>query len=172
MKNEPSESSTTSRALKMLDFVANEFEDEPWTFTHDLGDLKHIRYRSDYTGYNAWYRRVWRAFGPSMWGPLSNVDKMFYSSWRDKVNLGALKGRIKAFLGKDKNLPDGIVKGCRVITHWSEYGTFISMMNPDVANIILDFIETEPENPFAQRMKGAIEDAHERNQKEYESNFL
>ena len=152
-----------SEALEMLDFVANKFEEEPWTFSYDTGDLKHIRYRRDYTGYDAWYRRVWRAFGPNLWGPRDNLDKIFHKSWWDKIRLGTLVAHVKVNLAKENNLPDGVVQGCGVIAHWSENGIFISLMNPDVSNAVLDFIKDRPEDKHAIRMREAIEAAHARN---------
>lgn len=151
-----------SDALETLDWVANKFEEEPWTFSYDTGDLKHIRYRRDYTGYDAWYRRAWRAFGPNLWGPRDNVDKIFYKSWRDKVRLGTLAAHVKVNLAKENNLPEGIVKGCGVIAHWSENGIFISLMNPDVANVILDFIKDRPEDKHAIAIREELEKAYER----------
>lgn len=155
-----------SEALEMLDFVANKFDTEPWTYTHDTGDLKHIRYKTDYTGYNAWYRRLWRAFGPLLWGPLSKIDKIIFDSWWDKVKPPGSFAHIKVQLEKYRNLPDGVVKGAGVITPWEEDGVFISLMNPDVANAVLDFIKDRPEDKHAIRMKEAIEAAHERNEKQ------
>lgn len=159
-----------SEALEMLEFVANRFDTSPWTFSHDIGDLKHIRYRHDYTGYNAWWRRALRAFSPREWFSWGHIDKAVFGSWWRKAHPRSVLAHIRVNLMKKSHLPDGIVLGPGVITHWQEDGVFISLMNPDVATAILDFIKDRPEDKHAIRMREAIEAAHERNEKQGEVN--
>lgn len=153
----------TSEALEMLDFVANKFDTAPWTFSYDTGDLKHIRYRKDYTGYNVWWRRALRAFSMRKWFSWGPIDKAVFGSWWEKAHPMSVLAHIRVNLMKESHLPDGIVLGSGVIAHWQEDGIFISLMNPDVANAVLDFIKDRPEDEHAIRMKEAIEGAHERN---------
>lgn len=145
---------------KMLDwaeFVATKFSANHtgWVYSRDLKGLEHIRYRSDYTGYNHWTKRLTRAL--QKWNPVryfwpkSSLDKMFAVRKRKK----SLKGFfIRAWVGsvvalrKDKNLPDGQING--IITHWEEDGEYIALFQPRVGMKVLDFVRSDPTNPYAQ----------------------
>ena len=74
---------------------------EDWTYSGDLGDLKHIRYASDWQGYNHPWRRIVRTvrdvvrgiiFGPS------ELDRMLHVSPRNPpmmwahIRVGLLPG--------------------------------------------------------------------------------
>lgn len=143
--------------LEWVRFVATKFQCnvEGWTYSRDKGDLEHIRYKSDHTGYNAPLKRF--ADGLKF-----GFENAFYAR---KGSLAARLGsdedrsvwqRILTFFiyfytrfRKDDNLPDGLVNGS-IITHWEEDGEYIVMMGPTVGVKVLDFLEAEPDNVYAQ----------------------
>lgn len=120
--------------------------DRSWVFSPDTGDLKHVRFRSDYTGFNVGWRRVWRTFGPGMWGPRTRLEKQIYRTWWEKAGHPWI--HIKVFLPKDTNLPDGQVNGN--LTFWFEKGQYITLFGPSVGVKVLDFLDAEPDNPHAR----------------------
>lgn len=143
--------------LDWLRFVATKFQHnvDGWTYSRDTGDLEHIRYRSDHTGYNAPLKRF--ADGLKF-----GFENAFYAR---KGSLAArLRGdehrnlwqRILTFFiyfhtrfRMEDHLPDGLVNGS-IVTHWEEDGEYIVMMGPTVGVKVLDFLEAEPDNVHAQ----------------------
>lgn len=131
-------------------FVATKFQSnvDGWKYTRDLGDLVHIRFKRDYTGYNHWTKRLRRAFD---WGHLTGTDSISRQIGRRREGLKSrLIGAyawIVVCLRKDKNLPDGRLNGN--ITFWEEDGEYGALFGPTVGVKVLDFIEAEPENPHA-----------------------
>lgn len=145
---------TDERILKWARFVATKFQSnvEGWTYTRDLGKLKHIRYESDYTGYNHWTKRLGRAVGKwnpvTYFAPKDSLDKMF------KEKNPTIRGYFmrswiwaRVSLRKDSNLPDGLLNGNPVF--WEEDGEYGVLFGPTVGVKVLDFLEAEPENPHA-----------------------
>jgi hypothetical protein len=143
--------------LEWVRFVATKFQRnvEGWTYSRDKGDLEHIRYKSDHTGYNALRKRIPDAFR-------FGFENAFYAPKNSLARqLGVEKGRtiwerIQTFYAyfrirsrKDDNLPDGLVNGS-IVTHWEEDGEYIVMMGPTVGVKVLDFLEAEPDNVHAQ----------------------
>lgn len=137
------------KLLKWAEFVATKFRKnaEGWTYSRNTGGLKHIRYESDYTGYNHWTKRVRRAFD---WKHLTGRD-----SFTRHFRKPGLKNRfweaywwIVVSLRKDSNLPDGQING--VITHWEEDGEYIALFQPRVGVKVLEFIKANPENEYAR----------------------
>ena len=143
--------------LKWVRFVATKFQRnvEGWTYSRDKGDLEHIRYKSDHTGYNAPLKRF-------VDGLKFGFENAFYArkgSLAAQLRSGEHRSvwqRIQTFFTyfhvrfrKDDNLPDGLVNGS-IITHWEEDGEYIVMMGPTVGVKVLDFLEAEPDNVHAQ----------------------
>ena len=137
--------------LDWAEFVATKFSKnlDGWVYSRDVGDLEHIRYRSDHTGYNHWTKRVRRAFA---WGHLTGHDRLSRQlGFRESTIRGqvrAARGWIIVSLRKDKNLPDGQING--IITHWEEDGEYIALFQPRVGVKVIDFLRAEPGNPYAQ----------------------
>lgn len=119
--------------LEWLEFVATKFSSsrEGWLYTRNTGDLEHIRYKSDSTGYNSFWSRLKRAFSPKM-----HFRKTFIS----RPGLSWSLAWIRVSMTKDKNMPDGVVNGGNIITHWEEDGEYIMLMGPTVGKIFLDFM--------------------------------
>lgn len=143
------------KLLDWAEFVATKFSKnaEGWKYSRDTGGLKHIRYESDYTGWNHWKNRLRRAvesWNPKRyWNPTDSLDKLF--SDRTKTVKGYF---IRAWayshvaLRKDSNLPDGQING--IITHWEEDGEYIALFQPRVGVKVLEFIKANPENEYAR----------------------
>lgn len=135
-----------------------------WRYTRSKGDLLHLRYRSDFTGYNHWTKRLKRALD---WKMLTGSDSLmknlgFYErrknqSFREylltKVVFRPLSW-IKVSLRKGDNLPDGTINGNLVF--WEEDGEYIECVGPTVGVKIADFLEQEPENPHAKAISEEI----------------
>lgn len=144
--------STDKKIIKYVEFLATKFDSDhkPWVYSRNTGDLVHIRYRSDYTGYNHWTKRFKRAFD---WKHLTGTDSLSRMISGDKKY--PLKMRflhaaawIRVSLRKDRNLPDGQVNG--ILTSWEENGEYITMMCPTVGVEVLNFLKAEPDNEHAK----------------------
>lgn len=142
---------TDTELLNYVEFVATKFEAsrKGWVYSRDMGDLEHIRYRSDYTGPNHWTKRLRRAFD------------LKHLLGRDSISRGlgispaGLKDRwltaatwIEVSLKKEKNLPDGIING--IPTNWEEDGEYLTALQPRVGAKVIEFLRAEPENPHAK----------------------
>ncbi len=139
--------------LEWVRFVATKFQRnvEGWTYSRDKGDLEHIRYKSDHTGYNAFHRRLRRSLSSEskfmrQLGFLGSRDAWYKKPYHWLLSRYA---RFVVYIRKDDNLPDGLVNGS-IITHWEEDGEYIVMMGPTVGVKVLDFLEAEPDNVHAQ----------------------
>lgn len=119
--------------LDWLDFVSGKFASsrEGWIYKRDTGDLEHIRYKSDSTGYNSFWSRIRRALSPKM-----HFKKTSFTTPGPLWSLAW----IRVSMTKDDNLPDGVVNGGNIITHWEEDGEYIMLMGPTVGRIVLDFM--------------------------------
>lgn len=118
---------------------AEHFVQEDWNYTRDTGDLVRIKY--DYPEDRFWGRKgrlsssLWWLFRnppPWMqgWGP-----NRFVMAWY--------------VLKRDRHIPDGVLdKGC-IITFWEEMGEYLQYVQPSVGSIIADFMENDPEHPYA-----------------------
>ena len=135
--------------LKWADFVASKFSQnhEGWVYRDGAEGIKHIRYKSDYTDYNHWTKRITRAFDWKHLLGTDQVSKAFPAKTPSQRFWGAW-GWIVVNLRKDKNLPDGTING--IITHWQEDGQYIAFFQPRVGMKVLDFLREDPDNPHAQ----------------------
>ena len=141
--------------LDWAEFVATKFSRnlEGWVYSRDTGDLEHIRYRGDHTGYNHWTKRVKRAIGDwnpvTYFAPKDSLGQMFKD---DKPTVRGYFQRAVIWshvsLRKEKNLPDGQING--IITHWEEHGEYIALFQPRVGVRVIEFIRSEPDHPHAQ----------------------
>jgi len=137
--------------LDFVEFVATKFQDdrEGWVYSRDLGDLKHIRYESDYTGYNHWTKRIKRAFAPRyLFGRDSISRTLGFGSGGLKQRVKEAVAWAKVSLEKEKNLPDGIING--IPTNWEEHGEYLMAMQPRVGAKVIEFLRAEPGHPHAQ----------------------
>lgn len=124
---------------------------EGWVYSRDIGDLVHIRFKSDTTGYDHWTKRYARALDPK---GLLGIDKISKMIWGDEPRNRSIKDiALEAWAyfyvnsRVDTNLPDGRIHGN--ITFWEEDGEYIEMVGPTVGEKIAEFLIREPENPHA-----------------------
>lgn len=149
-------------------FVSTKFSKnvEGWTYSRNTDGLKHIRYESDYTGYNHWTKRLtgglafaWSHTIHSQKGSLAaqlgGVEKGL-SPWRRMQQFYAY---FMVRMRKDKNLPDGQING--IITHWEEDGEYIALFQPRVGVKVLEFIEDNPDNEYAKAILAVMHDCAE-----------
>lgn len=139
--------------IAFAEFVATKFQSsrDGWVYSRDLGDLKHIRYGHDHTGYNHWRKRLRRAFDPKhLLGRDSFSRALRGNERKTSLKMRFLEARawIKVSLAKDSNLPDGQINGN--LTHWEEDGEYIALFQPRVGVKVLDFLRAEPDNPHAK----------------------
>lgn len=146
---------TDKKILDWAEFVSTKFSvnQDGWVYSRDVGDLKHIRYESDYTGYNHWAERLKQASKNwnvvSYFRPKSGLDKMFAD---DKPTIRGFFLRAWVWslvsLRKDSNRPDGQING--ILTHWEEDGEYIALFQPRVGVRVIEFIRNNPDNEYAR----------------------
>jgi hypothetical protein len=139
------------KILDWAEFVATKFSGnaEGWVYSRDTGDLKHIRYESDYTGRNHWTKRLRRALDLKHLLGRDSFSKTFRQSKRSiRDELLTAAAWFSVNWRKDSHLPDGQING--IITHWEEDGEYIALFQPRVGVKVLDFIRNNPESPYAQ----------------------
>lgn len=135
-----------SDAVDNLDFYANHFYPRNWDYTR-LHQIKRISYDPDYDYTETLEYRIKRAFrflfGKAVIFPKSSLY------WRVRMFFYVLK--------RDKNLPDGILDGGNVITHWEETGEYLQLVQPSVGALLATFLKEEPENPHAKLIIAELE---------------
>lgn len=134
MDTEPATTSAVRETAAELRAYATHFAERDWRYTRDLGSLREIRYAS---GFDALHNRIRRALR-DLFGHQPGWFKVnrFRSAWWT--------------LERDKNLPDGVLDGGNIITHWEETGEYLQYVQPTVGALIADWLDAEPENPHAQ----------------------
>lgn len=156
---------TDKDLIDVVRFVATKFSNntKPWVYSRNVEGLKHIRFESDYTGYNHWTKRLKRALDlrDIFMTRNSFSRRMGIRSERRSLKMFFIEAwaHIYVFLRKDTNLPDGQVNGN--FTFWEEDGEYISMMCPTVGVKVLDFLEAEPDNEHAKAILAAMHEAYE-----------
>lgn len=148
-----SEELTNETLLDFAHFVATKFSSsvKGWTYTRDLGDLVHIRYKRDTTGRNRFDRRLRRALNiKSLFGHDDISIMLGHKPTGLRIRnryLGA-RAHFLVAMRKNSNLPDGMVNGN--IVHWEEDGEYIALFGPTVGVKVIEFLRAEPDNPYAQ----------------------
>lgn len=153
--------------LEFASFVSDKFASnhEPWRYSRELNGLKHIRYESDYTGYNNWKKRLVRFLDHVTVDYFKHND--FKSSILGKKSIWKLIAEWpmmvgvywKVYIIKDSNLPDGTVNGN--ITHWEEDGEYITLFCPMVGREVIKFIQDNPDNEYAKNIMKAMTEVYE-----------
>lgn len=132
---------------------AEHFAPHDWDYTRDTGDLEHIRHRRDHSGHYRVDRRIRGALDA-----LLGFHRKAQRPFADLQPRG-LRSRWIVFkfrLGKDDNMPDGILDGGSIITHWEETGEYLQYVQPTVGSLIADWMEAEPDNPHALKIAGEM----------------
>lgn len=133
---------------ELLKTTASVTPGEDWEYSRDLGDIKRIRMKGDYSGYDAIWNRILHAI-KSSWEYAKGKPHLGGTkrlSIKERV-LGILF-TLKLYLRTDRNLPDGTVSG-KILTYWEEDGEYLQLVQPSVGRLLADFLIECPEHPHA-----------------------
>lgn len=128
-------SETVHAMADQLRQYATHFAPRDWDYTRDLGDLKAIRYDDDL---RVRIRMAFRALFRVRPDSLARVIKV--SRWR----------MFRAHLRRDKHLPDGVLDGGRILTHWEETGEYLQYVQPSVGALLAGLMDAHPDLPEVQ----------------------
>lgn len=154
--------------LDFVEFVATKFQGsvDGWTYTRDTGELEHIRYKSDRTGRDSFFRRMkWGLSFAWDYNGFPVHKPQFSFSSNDKRNLWQrARGFYAYFLTgfkKENNMPDGVVNNGEIIIYWEEDGEYITMMGPTVGVKVIQFLRANPENDYAKAILAEMRRVHD-----------
>ena len=143
-----------SEAVDYLDWAANHFVHRDWDYTRTT-HIKSIRYDLEYDPRQTLRHRI--SIG---WHFLTRSSKRHGIIYK-----GSLWWRVRMFfycLQREKNLPDGVLDGGNVITHWEETGEYLQLVQPSVGALLVNFLKSEPEHPHAKLIIAELERIHQR----------
>lgn len=150
--NDPTAETTLAMADQLRQY-AEHFAPRDWDYTRDIGDLVAIRHRVHPR--DRLMRRIWRAAGH-----LLAFDRLKRrESWEKEMGPKGWRARriwAGVALRIDPNLPDGVLDGGSIITHWEETGEYLQYVQPSVGSLLADFMEAEPDNPHALKIAGEM----------------
>lgn len=147
---------STDQVGKLLKARATHYNHgEGWTYSRGVEGLEHIRFRSDYTGYDHWTRRLARALSPKDLLGIDRLSRMLGRETGLKSRLLSASAHFRVNIRKESNLPDGGLPG--VLTFAEENGEYIEMVGPTIGAKIADFLIAEPDHPHAQAISEEIE---------------
>lgn len=133
-------------------FATHHNHGEGWTYTRNLHGIKHIRYDRDWKGYHSPWNRVIRAFGSEFWHTKGSIGRNMGFKW----SFRSAWAWVQVCLTPDNNRPDGTLNDGIVMTVWEEDGEYIEFVGPTVGVKIADFLENDPENPYAVAIAAEI----------------
>ena len=117
---------------------ATHFAPRDWDYTRNHGNLTAIRY--DYPTDRLRYRIR---------------EALAWLIRRDRLGGDFKTNRwlmARTALRREAHLPDGVLDGGNIITHWEETGEYLQYVQPTVGALIAEWLDTEPENPHAQKV--------------------
>lgn len=125
---------------------ADHFEHRDWDYTRKH-DIKRIRLRGEFSGYDHPWRRFKR--WADDYNPFRKRDSWcreagFELAWKHPI-IHATVG-----LGTDRNVPDGVLDGGGIITHWEEIGEYLQMVQPSVGSLLADLMDAHADLPEVQ----------------------
>lgn len=121
-----------------------------WAWTRET-EIVHIRYKGDWTGYDAPWRRVLRAFRHAF-GPRRRWEKDLFPHLKLQHWFWGVVAAFRVYLATETHRPDGDLNGGKVICHWEEDGEYLQLIQPSVGRLLADFLMAEPENEHAQKI--------------------
>lgn len=127
-----------------LHALATHFSPRDWEYTR-IHTIKHIRYDDDNKGYNRLDKRIRRAVG-ALFEPKHGFFHGKGWDWRFRFAYARVQLRL------DANLPDGVLNGGSIISHWEEDGEYLQMVQPSVGELLAEFLCAEPDNPHAVKI--------------------
>lgn len=135
---------TDKDLLGWLELVATKFavNHEGWVVDWESADLKHIRYHSDYRGYNHWFKRLKRGLR----GSRSGLFVAGKTPWARAVDRWFW---LKVSIEKEDHLPDATL-GKGIIASWAEDAEYIALMQPLVGMQVIKFVREQPDNEYAK----------------------
>lgn len=144
-----------------------------WVYTRDTGDLEAIYYKSSRTGYDHWTKRLKRALNVKQLLGRDGLSKQLGLQPRGlKDHWYTAQAHFIVNFRRSRSIPDGQINGNPM--HWEEDGEYIQCVGPTVGVKIADFLENEPENPYAvaiaEEMNRIWELSMQRH-REYEASF-
>ena len=158
---------TDKRLIDFTRFVATKFSDraDGWKYTRNRENFEYARFKTDYTGYNVWYKRFVRGL-TFAWSHNVHARKGSLAYQLGGVDHKAtIWRRVRGIwiyfwiqMRKDRHVPDGFVGGNP--TWWEEDGEYIAMMGPTVGVKVLDFLEAEPDHPHAKEILAEMHRMH------------
>lgn len=131
-----------TKSVENLKFLANMFEPRDWNYTRST-NIKDITSKVP-AEYEKLIPRIRRALGALYSSKGIFGVKDFDWSVRSRISYFLFS------LKRTPNTPDGILNNGSVITFWEEDGEYIQMMQPSVGVLLAEFLEAEPENPYAE----------------------
>lgn len=146
---------TSYSAVDYLRDLAGHFVREDWQWTRRT-DIRHIRYRGDWSGHSHPLRRIPRALRAAFglqpkWMrdvlPIRNPIDWLLNAWAGlRVNLRT-----------ESHRPDGILAKGAIICFWEEDGEYLQMVQPSVGLLLADFLAADPEHPSAKAISAELE---------------
>ena len=118
---------------------AEHFEQRDWNYTRNH-DIRAIYYISAWARLKDALGYTWR--GLFKRDSLSKSLGLKVSRWR----------MFRAHLRYHNHLPDGVLDGGAIITHWEETGEYLQYVQPSVGSLLADWMEAEPESLHALRI--------------------
>lgn len=121
---------------------------EGWIYSRDSLGLEAMYYEHTRTGYDHWTQRLKRALKISEllghdglskqlgWQPRNLKDYWYQARAHFTINFF-----------RSRSLPDGQINGNPV--HWEEDGEYIECVGPTIGVKVAEFLENEPNNPYA-----------------------
>jgi hypothetical protein len=139
---------TVVEFAEQLREYATHFAPSDWDYTRDTSAIKHIRYADDYSGYNHPLRRFVRSV-------------RHFMPWRDRdiFSPKGIKARLiyfKVGMRTEKHMPDGVLDGGCIVTHWEETGEYLQYVQPSVGAMLADWMDAEPSSPHALKIAGEM----------------
>ena len=117
---------------------ATHFSERDWCYTRDLGDLAAIRYASDFDRARSRFRRA--------------VGYLLRGCGGGGLRVPRWAMIRHTCLRRDRHLPDGVLNGGNIITHWEEDGEYLQYVQPTVGALIAEWLDDQPDNPHAVRV--------------------
>lgn len=143
---------TVTQFADQLRQYATHFAPRDWDYTRDLGDLKELRYTK--RGPDGVRYRVKSALGH-----LFGFNRLSNDELQEMLGPRNLRERFSYALfslRRDDNMPDGVLDGGNIITHWEETGEYLQYVQPSVGEMLADWMDAEPDNPHALKIAGEM----------------
>lgn len=160
-------SEETEKAAALLEATGGHFARDDWQWTRK-DSIRHIRYKGDWSGYNAPWRRVLRAFQLSF-GRRRSWERQLRSAayWSEgrgwQIPFRVIQGWVlhvwATFVVQvrtEQNLPDGRIPQAAIICFWEEDGEYLMCVQPSVGLLVADFLKQDSENPHAVAIAAEI----------------